>query len=108
MAVTDEIGIASFAKFGNTGQLVVGEFLDDDVAELLNGLESTTVSDLDAIELGLIEHESPTLALFALGPCPGDELTESGSATSGHYALRRPATRQPPSQTAERWPESDD
>lgn len=74
MAVTDEMGIASFASFGDTGQLVVGEFLDPDIAELLVGLEDTTISDLDAIELGLIEHESPTLALFALGPQPGDEL----------------------------------
>jgi len=74
MAVTEEMGIASFAKFGNTGPLVVGEFLDDDRAALLAGLENTTISDLDAIELGLIQHESPTLALFALGPQPGDEL----------------------------------
>ncbi len=74
MAVTDEMGIASFATFGNTGQLVVAEFLDPEVADLLSGLESTTINDLDAIELGLIEHESPTLALFALGPQPGDEL----------------------------------
>lgn len=74
MAVTDEMGIASFATFGNTGQLVVAEFLDPEVADLLSGLENTTINDLDAIELGLIEHESPTLALFALGPQPGDEL----------------------------------
>jgi len=74
MAVTDEMGIASFATFGNTGQLVVAEFLDPEVADLLSGLENTTIDDLDAIELGLIEHESPTLALFALGPQPGDEL----------------------------------
>jgi len=74
MAVTEEMGIASFAKFGNTGPLVVGEFLDDDRAALLAGLENTTISDLEAIELGLIQHESPTLALFALGPQPGDEL----------------------------------
>lgn len=74
MAVTDELGIASFAKFGNTGEIVVGEFLEPEVAELLRGLENTTIDDLDAIELGLIDHESPTLALFALGPQIGDEL----------------------------------
>jgi membrane-bound serine protease (ClpP class) len=74
MAVTDQMGIASFASFGNTGQLVVGEFLDPEIAELLLGLENTTISDLDAIELGLIQYESPTLALFALGPQVGDEL----------------------------------
>lgn len=74
MAVTDEMGIASFASFGNTGELVVGEYLSDERVEMLDGLENTTISDLDAIELGLIEHEAPTLALFALGPAEGDEL----------------------------------
>lgn len=74
MAITDEMGIASFASFGETGELLVTEFLPEGRAELLAGLEDTTISDLDAIELGLIDQESPTLALFALGPCPGDEL----------------------------------
>lgn len=96
MAVTiqtgDEMGIASFAKYGNTGEIVVGEFLDPAVADLLSGLENTTVSDLEAIELGLIEHESPTLALFALGPQPGDELPGFDSVidtTSGEEAVRQ-------------------
>ncbi|MEQ8843069.1 MAG: NfeD family protein [Acidimicrobiales bacterium] len=95
MAVTDEMGIASFAKFGNTGQLVVGEFLDDDVAELLVGLENTTIDDLEAIDLGLIDHESPTLALFALGPQVGDELPGFDSVvdtTSGEEAVREIAS----------------
>jgi membrane-bound serine protease (ClpP class) len=95
MAVTDEIGIASFAKFGNTGPLVVGEFLSAEMTELLAGLEDTTISDLDAIELGLIDHESPTLALFALGPFPGDELPGFDSivdSTSGEEAVREIAS----------------
>lgn len=95
MAVTDEMGIASFAKFGNTGEIVVREFLDPEVAELLVGLENTTISDLDAIALGLIEHESPTLALFALGPQVGDELPGFDSvidSTSGEEAVREIAS----------------
>jgi len=95
MAVTDEMGIASFAKFGNTGQLVVGEFIDDDVAALLVGLENATINDREAIELGLIEHESPTLALFALGPQIGDELPGFESVidtTSGEEAVRQIAS----------------
>lgn len=95
MAVTEEMGIASFATYGNTGPLVVGEFLDAGTADLLAGLESTTISDLDAIELGLIDHESPTLALFALGPQPGDELPGFESVidtTSGEEAVREIAS----------------
>ena len=95
MAVSDEMGIASFAKYGNTGQIVVGEFLDEGVAELLSGLENTTVSDLEAIDLGLIEHESPTLALFALGPQLGDELPGFDSVldtTSGEEPVRQIAS----------------
>ena len=91
MAVTDEMGIASFATYGNTGQLLVGELLTNERAELLAGLENTTISDLDAIGLGLIDHESPTLALFALGPQVGDELPGFESvvdSTSGEEALR--------------------
>jgi membrane-bound serine protease (ClpP class) len=95
MAVTEEMGIASFASFGNTGQLVVGEFLSDGRAELLVGLENTTISDRDAIELGLVAHEAPTLALFALGPGPGDELPGFASvidSTSGEEPVREIAS----------------
>jgi len=95
MAVTEKMGIASFAKFGNTGALVVAEFLSDELAEMLVGLENTTISDLDAIELGLIDHESPTLALFALGPQPGDELPGFDSvidSTSGEEPVREIAS----------------
>ena len=95
MAVTKEMGIASFAKYGNTGQLVVGEFISDELAEKLTGLENTTVSDLDAIELGLIDHESPTLALFALGPDEGDELPGFDyviDSTSGEEVVREIAS----------------
>ena len=38
MAVTDEMGIASFAKYGNTGQLVVGENGDYLAGRRLDGL----------------------------------------------------------------------
>jgi len=95
MAVTDELGIASFAKYGNTGELVVGDFIDDDIAKLLVGLETTTINDAEAIELGLIGHESPTLALFALGPQLGDELPGFDSvvdSTSGEEAVRQIAS----------------
>jgi membrane-bound serine protease (ClpP class) len=95
MAVTDKMGIASFAKYGNTGQLVVGEFLDPEITDLLLGLENNTISDLDAIALGLIDYESPTLALFALGPQVGDELPGFDSVvdtTSGEEAVREIAS----------------
>ncbi|MDW3220058.1 MAG: NfeD family protein [Acidimicrobiales bacterium] len=95
MAVTDQIGIASFASFGNTGELVVTDYLPAGRAELLEGLEDTTISDLDAIDLGLIDHESPTLALFALGPAVGDELPGFESivdTTSGEEPVREIAS----------------
>ncbi|GJM38352.1 MAG: hypothetical protein DHS20C19_17190 [Acidimicrobiales bacterium] len=95
MAVTDQIGIASFASFGNTGELVVTDYLPEGRAELLEGLEDTTISDLDAIDLGLIDHESPTLALFALGPAVGDELPGFESivdTTSGEEPVREIAS----------------
>jgi membrane-bound serine protease (ClpP class) len=95
MAVTDEMGVASFAEFGNLGPLVVGDLIPAERAELLVGLENTVISDLDAIELGLIDHESPTLALFALGPGPGDELPGFESvidSTSGEEPVREIAS----------------
>ena len=100
MLVTEELGIASFAKFGNTGQLVVGEFLPDallepEFADVLTSLEDSTISDLDAIDLGLMDHESPTLALFALGPNTGDELPGFDSVvdtTSGEEPVREIAS----------------
>jgi membrane-bound serine protease (ClpP class) len=94
MAVTDKMGVASFAKYGNTGDLIVGE-LPEGRAELMVGLEDATISDLDAIELGLISHESPTLALFALGPSIGDELPGFESivdTTSGEEPVREIAS----------------
>lgn len=100
LLVTDELGVASFANFGNTGQLVVGEFLPDELlepefADVLAALETSTISDLDAIELGLMDHESPTLALFALGPNVGDELPGFDSVvdrTTGEEPVREIAS----------------
>ncbi len=95
MAITDEMGIASFAKFGNTGPIVLGDFIPAERAALLDGLESSLISDLDALDLGLIDSESPTLALFALGPGPGDELPGFDSvidSTSGEEPVREIAS----------------
>jgi membrane-bound serine protease (ClpP class) len=74
MAVTDEIGVAFGAKFGNTGELIVADFISDERAALLAGLENITVDETEALALGLIDHPAPTLAFFALGPDEGDEL----------------------------------
>ncbi|MEM7143356.1 MAG: NfeD family protein [Actinomycetota bacterium] len=89
MAVTEEMGIASFADYGDLGEIVVGD-LPEGRADLVAGLQSTTISDLDAIDIGLIDHESPTLALFALGPATGDELPGFESVVTAPEAGEEP------------------
>lgn len=95
MAVTDEIGVAFGAKFGNTGELIVTDFISDERAALLAGLENTTVDESEALTLGLIDHEAPTLAFFALGPQVGDELPGFESvvdSTTGEEPIRQIAS----------------
>ncbi len=73
IATTSEMAVSVGSKFGNLGELVLPESLMmPRLLEVAETLRHDTVDDLGAIDLGLAERNSPTLAFFVLG-LPGFE-----------------------------------
>ena len=93
LAVTDEIGVAVGAEYGNVGELVIPtDLLLPDFVAVADGLRDATVDEDTVIEIGLSGRQSAeamaTLGLFVL-ELPG---FESETDTSGDEPVRVPVS----------------